>query len=585
MFAKLLNKSVFSLFVFSFGCITATAQYVYSPAGLENASESVVTIMLASDGESHAVGSGLIVRSDGHIMTPFSLVRGAREIQVRLRNGETYDKAEIVSTDERRNISILKINAAGLRIIPNGTAEETQVGSRVFLFANPDGKFVSKNDLSLTSVQMADNIQGAGKGYRLLQIDSTVTGNTAGALLLDERGYSLGMVTTTPGMKGQIAVPLSSVVGLIRSVSTNAVAAAAPVSNPAVSQTPVPIPQNSVLVPQRGITPLSAKGPGSVVVKPSTVPEILAASKTIYVTSRSISFKPDQLVNALNSRKEMSEWGLSFVDEQELADLILEVDHVLYTWKYTFKLYSQRLGTVVATGSRIIWDGNLGAPYMADRFIEKIKIARGPEKTNQAKRPDSKTEAEIRKLFRDSRSDDTKTESTAEAELEKLDKSYLPILRTILSKGKPCERVEAAGVYLDLNGNDNREIVPILVELTTGGNILSLFNLQEEFMCRRSAAYLLPYSAEGVRALTKLLKDGDTWEKQTAIFAFDDFTEVYDYDNPAMDEAIKDAIPVMGKGVKAKDKVISDMSNEVLGQIFRRCTPKLKALAEQYYEK
>ena len=392
MFAKLLNTLVFTVFVSLFACVPALAQYVHSPAGLETASESVVTILLASEGDAHAVGSGLVVRADGYVMTPFSLVRGAREIQVRFRNGETYDKAEIVSSDERRNIAILRINAAGLRIIPNGTTEETQVGSRVFLFANPDGQFVSKNDLMLASVQMADTIDGAGKGYRVLQVDAAVTGNTAGALLLDERGYSLGMVTTTPGMKGQIAVPLSSVVGLIRSVQANVAPAA--VSNPVASQTPFPIPQSSVLVPQRGVTPLSAKGPGSVVIKPSTVPEILAASKTIYVTSNTVSFKPDQLVNALNSRKEMADWGLSFVDELELADLILEIDHVLYTWKYTFKLYSQRLGTVVATGSRIISDGNLGAPYMADRFIEKVKIARGTEKsTPNTKQPDIKADA------------------------------------------------------------------------------------------------------------------------------------------------------------------------------------------------
>ncbi len=392
MIAKLLNRVVLSVFVVSFTCVTASAQYAYSPAGLENASESVVTILLASDGDAHAVGSGLVVRADGYVMTPHSLVKGAREIKVRFRNGETYDKAEIVTTDERRNIALLKINAAGLRIIPNGTTEETQVGSRVFLFANPDGQFVSKNDLTLSSVQMADMVQGAGKGYRILQIDNAVTGNTTGALLLDERGYSLGMITTTPGIKGQIAVPLSSVVGIIRSVQSNSVVNATPASNPAPSQKPLPIPQSSVLVPERGVTPLSAKGPGSVVIKPKTVPEILAVSKTIYVTSNTISFKPDQMVNALNSRKEMAEWGYSFVDEQQLADLILEVDHVLYTWKYTFKLYSQRLGTVVATGSRIIWDGNLGAPYMADRVIEKLKVARGTEMKTPTVRETKKTD-------------------------------------------------------------------------------------------------------------------------------------------------------------------------------------------------
>ena len=395
MFTKFRNGSFVLIYALSMACITASAQYVYSPAGLESAAESVVTILLASDGDAHAVGSGLVVRADGYVMTPYSLVRGAREIQVRFRNGETFDKAEIVSTDERRNIAILKINAAGLRIIPNGTVEEMQVGSRVLLFANPDGQFVSKNDLMLSSVQMADNVDGAGKGYRVLQISNVVAGNTSGALLLDERGYSLGMITTTPGVKGQIAVPLSSVVGLIRSVQANSVLAAAPTNNAAPSQTPYPIPQSSVLVPQRGITPLSAKGPGSVVVKPTTVPEILAVSKTIYVTSGTVSFKPDQLVNELNKRTEIPEWGLSFVDERDLADLIIEIDHVLLTWKYTFKVYSQRLSTIVATGSVVILDGNVGAPEMAARVVEKLKTARGPDKkTPNVKEQETKKDSD-----------------------------------------------------------------------------------------------------------------------------------------------------------------------------------------------
>lgn len=360
--------------------------------------DSVVTVLLAADGQAQPVGSGLVVRSDGYILTTYSLVRDAREIQIKLRNGEVYDKAEVVATDERRNIAVIRINAAGLRVIPNGAPEETQVGSRVAVLANPAGQMLVKSDLQLNSVQMADSVPGAGKGYRILQFEA-ITGNTTGGLVLDERGRTLGIVTTTPDIKGQgIAVPLSSFVGLVRSLqAASPFTAATTTSAPAPSNTPYPVPQGSVLVPQRGVTPLSAKGPGSVVVKPSSVPEILAASKTIYVTSNTVSFKPDQMINALNKRKEITEWGLTFVDERELADLILELDHVVLTWKYTFKIYSQRLGTVVATGSNIIWDGNLGADDMAKRVVEKLKVARGPEKKPVTPEKESKKTDEKKK--------------------------------------------------------------------------------------------------------------------------------------------------------------------------------------------
>jgi S1-C subfamily serine protease len=368
--------TVFTLFLFGGN---SSAQYSVNPQAVDSSLDSVVTILLVSDSDARPVGSGLIVRSDGYVLVPYSLVRDAREIQVRLRNGETYDKAEIVSTDERRNIAIIHMNAAGLKVIPNGTPEESQVGSRIYVVTNASGQPQLRSDLSLDSVQMADSVPGAGKGYRVLQFGAFADSIPAGGLVLDSSGRTLGMITTTPDIKGQnIAVPLSSFVGMVRAIQANGTMTIA--SNPVTpAQTPYPIAQGSVLMPQRGVTPLSAKGPGSVVVKPATIPEILAASKTIYVTSNTMFFKPDQLINALNTKPEMAQWGLSFTDERDLADLILELDHVLYTYKYTFKLYSQRLGTVVATGSRIIWDGNLGAPYMAERFIEKVKSVRGPD--------------------------------------------------------------------------------------------------------------------------------------------------------------------------------------------------------------
>ncbi|MFL6374425.1 MAG: hypothetical protein ACJ73D_07160, partial [Pyrinomonadaceae bacterium] len=267
------------------------------------------------------------------------------------------------------------------------------------MLVNPGEAFRSEG--TLRSVQMADEIGGAGKGYRLLDTDAVIGVNTSGGLLMDDSGHSLGIITTTPDVKGRnIAVPLSSVLGMIRSAqSPTAVAPAAGKSpEPIASTTPFPIPQTSVQMPQRGVTPLTPAGPGSVVVKPKTPAEVLAASKTVFVMSDTVGFKPDQLVNALSKQKEFPGFGLSFVNERDLGDLILEIDHIVFTWKYTFKLYSQRLGVVVATGDRIIWDGNLGADAMAERVVEKLKIARGPQPAAKPEaKPEEKKEADRKK--------------------------------------------------------------------------------------------------------------------------------------------------------------------------------------------
>jgi S1-C subfamily serine protease len=340
--------------------------------------ESVVTIQVANGQDSKPVSSGVVVGSDGLIMTAFSPIRGAKEVQVRLKNGETYDKAEIVATDERRNVAILRVAAANLRVMPWASSTDPQVGSRVVMVANPAGRDAAIAEGTIRSVQIADYLPGAGKGYRLYSIDQQPGADLIGGLLLDDGGRSLGIVTTTQDVKSvNIAVPISSVLGLVRSVSPRPVTttmAGIPVVMPV--NMPRPIPQDSVAMPERGVIRPDPKGPGSTIVKPSTVPEILAASKTIYVSSRTKTFRPEHMINALNKRKEMAEWGLTVTNDYQLADLILELDHVLFTWKYTFKIYSQRLGTVIATGDNIIWDGNVGADDMANRVIEKLKAAR-----------------------------------------------------------------------------------------------------------------------------------------------------------------------------------------------------------------
>jgi hypothetical protein len=361
-----------------------------------SASEAVVTVLLANETASQPVGTGLVVRADGYVLTTYSLVKNARNVQVKLANGEIYDDAQIAAFDERRNVALLRINAVGLKIIPNGLSEETQVGSRVVLIANPDGHAV-QSDGTLRSVQMADDVAGAGKGYRVLDTDAISGLNATGGLLLDDSGRSLGIVTTTPDVKGRnIAVPLSSVLGMIRSAQNpQPLAGVTPVSaRPSI--TPVPIAQSSVQMPERAVIPPSPAGPGSVIVKPTTPRDVLASSKTVYVRSNSVSFKSGQLVNALMKQTDFPAFGLTFVDDPQLADLIIEIDHVVFTWKYTFKIYSQRLSVVVATGDRIIWDGNVGADAMAERVVEKLRATRGPVQAPTTP-VDSKKDAEKKK--------------------------------------------------------------------------------------------------------------------------------------------------------------------------------------------
>lgn len=351
--------------------------------------DAIVTILIEDDGQARAVGSGLIVRGDGLILTAYHLVKGARTLQVRLRNGETFDKAELIASDERRNVAVLHISATGLYSMSGAALEEAWVGAPVSVVSNVTDETGDAPSGILSSVSLADEIPGAGKGYRVLKFNAPLSANSIGGELIDEKGRTLGLVTALPQAQSQsYAVPLSSIIGLVRSVGVQSTFAS-PISN--ASNAPFPIPQSQVSVPQRPVSPLTARGPGSVVVKPSRPVDVLLASKTIYVTSCTTFFKPEQLINELKKKPELDAWNLSFVDDVQVADLILTIDHLVFTYKFTFTLSHQRTGVVVASGSVIILDGNLGAPHMAERVLEKLTQVRAQTHTPVAK-PDDKSE-------------------------------------------------------------------------------------------------------------------------------------------------------------------------------------------------
>jgi S1-C subfamily serine protease len=84
---------------------------------VERVSPSAVSILVGKgDGQVAGVASGVIVRSDGVILTANHVVKGMREVQVRLKSGEIYDQVELIASDERRDVAALRIPATGLPV-------------------------------------------------------------------------------------------------------------------------------------------------------------------------------------------------------------------------------------------------------------------------------------------------------------------------------------------------------------------------------------------------------------------------------------------------------------------------------------
>jgi S1-C subfamily serine protease len=359
-----------------------------------------VATILVRDGARRfeTVGSGVFVRGDGVLLTAYTLVQNAREIQVRLANGETYDKVEVVATDERRNVAVLRISATNTPFVIVSVMNDSAVGASVRALYSRDGQVAAEARGVLSSISLADEIPGAGTGFRVLKITAPFRAEAAGGVIIDSQGHALGLIAPLPQAQTQsYAVPLYNVIGLVRSVPTQQPTTTALVLAPGAQplNRAIPVWQSSttpleqmppVAVPQRPTTALTPAGPGSVVIRETDPAKLLFNSRTLYITSDSNVFKSVQLLNELRKRHEFTDWNLSFVDERDVADLILEVEHVPLTWEFPFSIRHQRTGVVIATGKIYAWGGGDGAQLMAARVVERLTNLRASVKV------ESKTE-------------------------------------------------------------------------------------------------------------------------------------------------------------------------------------------------
>ena len=115
----------------------------------ENVNRSVVNIMtegfqgerlLLFEVPSKGEGSGSVLDKQGHILTNYHVIDGARQIQVTLFDGKDYE-AKLVGGDPSTDVAVLKINAPAASLFPIvlGTSGDLKVGQRVFAIGNPFG--------------------------------------------------------------------------------------------------------------------------------------------------------------------------------------------------------------------------------------------------------------------------------------------------------------------------------------------------------------------------------------------------------------------------------------------------------------
>ncbi len=331
---------------------------------VERTSPAVVLILAGrGDGKVAAVGSGLIVRSDGVVLTASHVVKGMKEVQVRLRNGEVYDRVELISSDERRDIAALRIAATGLPVLTVTNSGDLRPGAQLFAVTNGAGLPWSASSGVISAIRMAEEVPGAGSGYRLLQFTAPLAPGSSGGVLVDTQARALAIVvgSLSAGQNVNFAVPLDSVMGMAE------ISGGTPFSSGASLQLPYP---GRSEAPSAAATTANLP-PGGPQLPPSDQLQI----KTVSVYSKTIYLRRERFQDDLRQHPLFKQLGLRFAEYGETADVAVTVDRPFLTFDWTYTLVFQPSQLTLGTGT-IIGDDEFDAgPKLAAQVLDQLASA------------------------------------------------------------------------------------------------------------------------------------------------------------------------------------------------------------------
>ncbi len=177
--------------------------------------------------DERGTGSGIIISSDGYIITNNHVVENAKSVKVGLHDKRTFD-ATVVGTDPLTDLAVIKIDAKNLPTAYLGDSDNLKVGQWVMAIGNP---------LSLTSTVTAGIVSAMGRGglglikdrygvESFIQTDAAINPGNSGGALVDLSGAVVGVNSAIASSNGgtYIGYGFAIPINLAKSVAKDLIA-------------------------------------------------------------------------------------------------------------------------------------------------------------------------------------------------------------------------------------------------------------------------------------------------------------------------------------------------------------------------
>jgi len=168
-------------------------------------------------------GSGFVLDKQGHILTNYHVVEGAKQIEVTLANRRKYP-AKVVGSDRSHDLAVIQIAAPDLVPVTLGDSSHLVVGQKVFAIGNPFGLTGTMTRGIVSSIRSVRTPEGAFID-EAIQTDAAINPGNSGGPLLDSRGDVIGINTMIMGSAAQnsgigFAIPINTAKAVLNDLVT-----------------------------------------------------------------------------------------------------------------------------------------------------------------------------------------------------------------------------------------------------------------------------------------------------------------------------------------------------------------------------
>lgn len=190
---------------------------------VEITTESVTTDSFMEQLITSGAGSGVIVSSDGYIVTNNHVIEDASKITVRLKNGKSYP-ATLIGTDSKTDIAVIKISATGLTPAVFGNSDSLVVGELAVVIGNPLGSLGGTVTDGIISA-LDREIELSDTTMNLLQTNAAINPGNSGGGLFNNKGQLVGIVVAKSigdNIEGLgFAIPINDIKSIISQLEKN----------------------------------------------------------------------------------------------------------------------------------------------------------------------------------------------------------------------------------------------------------------------------------------------------------------------------------------------------------------------------